>query len=46
VPAPRPSAESAEGAEGAGRHPTHAATMPRLTGPHAEPGTAAEQQAA
>jgi hypothetical protein len=43
VPAPRQSAESVEGA---GRHPTHAATMPRLTGPHAEPGTAAEQQAA
>jgi hypothetical protein len=40
VPAPRPSAEDA------GRHPAHAATMPRLTGPHAEPGDAAGQQAA
>ena len=39
TPAPR------ESVEGAGRHPTHAATMPRLTGPHAEPG-AGEQQAA
>jgi hypothetical protein len=29
--------------EGAGHHPAHAATMPRLTGPHAD---AAEQQAA
>jgi hypothetical protein len=40
VPAPRPSVEDA------GRHPAHAATMPRLTGPHAEPGDAAGQQAA
>ena len=40
VPAPRQSGEDA------GHHPAHAATMPRLTGPHAEPGAAAEQQAA
>jgi len=40
VPASRPSVEDA------GRHPAHAATMPRLTGPHAEPGDAAGQQAA
>jgi hypothetical protein len=40
VPAPRRSPE------GAGHHPAHAATMPRLTGPHADPSAAAEQQAA
>ncbi|MGD0698530.1 MAG: hypothetical protein ABSA02_01465 [Trebonia sp.] len=44
VPAPRQSPESA------GHQPAHAATMPRLTGPHAEPAdpaaAAAEQQAA
>jgi len=39
VPAPRPSVEVA------GHNPAHAATMPRLTGPHAEQ-TAAEQTAA
>jgi hypothetical protein len=37
--APRPSVE------GAGHQPAHAATMPRLTGPHADQ-AAAEQQAA
>jgi hypothetical protein len=43
VPAPRESVESveSESADGAGRHPTHAATMPRLTGPHAESGATA-----
>jgi hypothetical protein len=44
VPTPRPSAE------GAGHHPAHAATMPRLTGPRADPASEAaaeaEQQAA
>ena len=40
VPASRPSVEDV------GHHPAHAATMPRLTGPHAEPGATAEQQAA
>jgi hypothetical protein len=41
VPTPRQSVE-----DDAGHHPAHAATMPRLTGPHAEPGAAAGQQAA
>ena len=40
VPAPRPSVENA-GVENAGHQPTHAATMPRLTGPAAD-----DQQAA
>jgi hypothetical protein len=40
VPAPRQSVEDA------GRHPAHAATMPRLTGPHAEPDAPEGQQAA
>jgi hypothetical protein len=40
VPAPRQSVEDA------GHQPAHAATMPRLTGPRAEPGAAAEQRAA
>ena len=40
VPAPRQSVEDA------GHHPAHAATMPRLTGPHTEPAAATDQQAA
>jgi hypothetical protein len=40
VPAPR------QPVEGVGHQPAHAATMPRLTGPHAGAGTSAGQQSA
>lgn len=42
VPAPRPAAEDSDHPH----RPAHAATLPRLTGPHADTKTSGEQEAA